>query len=70
VVQSGEGTCPTAAPCQSCGRLIELFNADYSHKVPAGRQSNCNGPKHGIYSCRTCHTWLEQGPDAKRQGAS
>ncbi len=51
--------------CQSCGRHYAVASADFSHKVPAGRKSNCNGPEHGIYSCRTCHNWLEHSPVAK-----
>ena len=49
------------APCQSCGMRYHVKMLDFSHKIPAGRDSKGNTPENGTAMCRRCHSWLETG---------
>ncbi len=58
------------APCQSCGRIIPLTRADFSHKVPAGRGGDVGGQvqaSNGIFSCRPCHDFVEGDATARQE---
>jgi 5-methylcytosine-specific restriction endonuclease McrA len=50
-------------PCQSCGRFLAATFLDFSHKIPAGRDSKGNTPQNGTAMCRKCHSWLETSRD-------
>ncbi|MCH7799050.1 MAG: hypothetical protein IID28_11500 [Planctomycetes bacterium] len=59
------------APCQSCTRTIWFYQADPSHKHPAGRVWNyhgpdIDGPENIQYVCRICHDFSEIGEWAIR----
>lgn len=58
-----------AGPCQTCGDLVALNAADFSHKNPAGMggAGDEGGRVHagnGTYSCRCCHAFIEQDRQA------
>ena len=57
-------------PCQLCERVLNIQQADFSHKVPAGRGGDKGAKVHasnGVWSCRACHEFCERTASARRE---
>jgi hypothetical protein len=59
-----------AAPCQTCQDLTAINQADFSHKKAAGMggAGDVGGKvlaSNGTYSCRCCHSFIEQDIEAR-----
>lgn len=61
-----------AAPCQTCGDLIPINEAQFSHKKAAGMggAGDVGGlvlASNGTWSCACCHGFIEQDIEARDQ---
>jgi len=57
-------------PCQSCRTPTAIGQADFAHKVGAGRGGDIGGrvqASNGCFCCRPCHTFHETDPEARTE---